>query len=98
MIVVRDVLQIHPEHMKEVKTHLGEMRALEKRLGHHITRVMTDLTGEFYTLVLESEFPSLAEYEEVMKKTFADKEWQTQYGRMRPMVRGGRRELFQVVE
>jgi hypothetical protein len=98
MIVVRDVLQIQPEHMKEVKSQVGAMRALEQRLGHPITRVMTDLTGEYYTLVLESEFPSLGAYEEIMKKTFADKEWQTQYGRMRPMVRGGRRELYQVLE
>jgi len=98
MVRVRDVFQIHPEHMREVKSAVLDMRDLGKRMGYPQMRVLTDFIGEYYTLVLESDYPSLNEWEQALTKSFGDKEWQTKYGRIRPMVRGGRREIFQVLE
>jgi hypothetical protein len=98
MIVVRDVFQIEPEKMKQAKDEIKKHRQLTTPLGYRMTRVMTDLTGEYYTLVLESEFSGLAEYEKALKNIFADKGWQESYGRLRKSVRSGRREIYTVVD
>src|SRR5487761_844040 len=93
MIVVRDVFQIEPEKMKQAKDEIKQHRQLTTPLGYRMTRVMTDLSGEFYTLVLESEFSGLAEYEKALKNILADKSWQQSYARLRKTIRaaaGGR--------
>ncbi len=98
MIVVRDVFHVDPEQMKAAKEIIKQHREIAKRLGYQIGRVMTDLTGEYYTLVLESDFASLSQYEGALKAIFADAAWQESYGRLRKMFRGGRREIYTLVE
>jgi NIPSNAP len=98
MIAVRDIFQIDPEQMKAAKEGMKQMRGINQRLGFKLTQVLTDLTGEYYTLVLESEYASLAEYEASLKRIFADAEWQKSYAKFRGMIRGGRREIYTVVE
>jgi NIPSNAP len=98
MIVVRDVFQIEPEKMKQAKDEIKSHRQLTAPLGYRVSRVMTDLTGDFYTLVFESEFASLAEYEKALKSILADKGWQQSYGRLRKVIRSGRREMYTVVD
>jgi hypothetical protein len=98
MIVVRDVFQIEPDKMKQAKDEIKQHRQLTTPLGYRMTRVMTDLSGEFYTLVLESEFSGLAEYEKALKTILADKGWQESYARLRRTIRSGRREIYTVVE
>lgn len=97
MIVVRDIFHVEPEQMKHAKDLLKKQREIGKRLGHPLSRVLTDLTGEYYTLILESEFNGLADYEVALKKVLADPEFQQEYGMFRPLIRGGRREIFTVV-
>ena len=98
MIVVRDVFQIDPEQMKKAKKFTREMREFGKKAGSPISRILTDLTGEYYTLILESEAPSLGDYEAGLHKILAHKEWQKMYPRFRKLIKGGRREIFTVVE
>ena len=98
MIMIRDVFRIRPDKMKEAKALVPEIQALNKRLGVPVGRAMTDVTGPYYTLVLEREFPSLAAWEESLRKIFADPEWQKAYGRFRPMIESGHREIFDVVD
>ena len=98
MILVREVSQIHPEKMREAKAVMQSMKPLEDRLGSPPSRSMVDLAGEYYTLVIETEYPSFAEFEAAMPRVFADPEWQALYSRMRPMIRGGRRELYTLLD
>ncbi len=99
MIVVRDVLQIDPEHMQQAKEWAKESRELGRKLGGVATsRVLCDLVGNYYTMVFEHEAPSLAEYEANTKKMMAHPEWQQSYGKMRKAVRGGHREIFSVID
>ena len=98
MIVVRDVFQIEPDQMKLAKELVKQGREMGRRLAHPFSRILTDLTGEYYTLVLESEAKSLAEYEAGLQKVMADAEWQRFYPQFRKLIRGGRREIFSVVE
>jgi len=97
MILVREVFRIHPERMKEAKALLPEIRAVNVRLGFPPGRAMTDVTGPYYTLVLEMEHPSLAAWEQSLTKVFADPEWQKSYAKMRPLIESGHREIFSIV-
>jgi hypothetical protein len=98
VIIVRDVFQIEPEKMKQAKDEIKKHRQLTTPLGYRMTRVMTDLSGDFYTLVLESEFSGLAEYEKALKNILGDKGWQESYARLRKTIRSGRREIYTVVD
>ena len=98
MIVVRDVFQVDPEKMREAKQEIINHRELTAPLGYRISRILTDLVGDYYTMVLESEYKSLADYEKALKTILADKGWQQSYGRFRKVIRHGRREIYTVVE
>ena len=98
MIVVRNTFYIHPDRMKDAVVLAREGRALVKRLGFPVPRVTVDLAAEFYTLVLETEFASLTDFEARLPKNFASEEWQAWYARFTPLVRSGRREIFRVVD
>ena len=61
-------------------------------------RIMTDLVGTFYTLVLELTVSSMGELEANMPKVWADKEWQAYYQKFSALVESGYREIFTIVE
>jgi hypothetical protein len=98
MIVVRNTFLVHPTHMKEAVALAKEGKTLVQRLGFPVPRVCVDVAAEFYTLVLETEFASLADFDARLPQNFASSEWQDWYARFTPLVRGGRREIFRVVE
>lgn len=98
MIVVRNVFQIRPEEMKHALALVREGRPLAQRLGMPTQRAMSDLVAGFYTLVLETEHASLADFEASISKAFSNPEWQAYYSRLRPLVAGGHREVFTLVE
>lgn len=98
MIVVRDLFHVDPDQMKQAKDGIKQILQVNKRLGHPTMRVLTDLVAEYYTIVLESEFSSLAEYESAIKRVLADGEWQKLYAPFRKMMRSGKREIYSVME
>jgi hypothetical protein len=98
MIIVRNVFQIHADKMKDAVAQAKRGRAVIERMGMHGMRAMTDVTGAFYTLVLENECKDMAEFEQQMTKSFDDDEWQKWYRAFAPFVHGGYREIFHVLE
>lgn len=96
MILVRDVFHLHFGKAREAMSLMKEMRDAEERMGYRPTRVLTDLTGEYYTLVIESEFESLATFEGAVN-AFND-EWRAVYAKFVPLVRHGRREVYRIVQ
>ncbi len=98
MIVVRSIFDVHFGQMADAKKAALEVRGVADRLDHPAARVLTDVTGEFYTLVLKSEFEDLADFERRLQRVFQDPEWQAWYRRFSGFVRSGRREIFRVVE
>jgi hypothetical protein len=95
MIVVRDVFQLHFGKSKEALALMREGRELERKMGYPVSRLLTDVAGTYYTLVSESNFESLADFEKVMNFT---PEWREWYAKFTPLVREGRREIYRVVE
>jgi hypothetical protein len=101
MIVVRNVFQLKFGKAKEAVTLVKEGMAIQRRALTGVdfsTRVLTDVTGPFYTLVLELTVPNLGAFESFAPRLFGDKDWQANYQKLAPLVESGYREVFTVVE
>jgi hypothetical protein len=99
MIVVRNVFRLRFGKAKEAIALMKESLAIQKRLGSEFSsRVLTDVTGPFYTLVLEITAPNLSAFETATSRLFGDKEWQANYQKVVPLVESGYRDVFTVVE
>ena len=98
MIVVRSVFRLKFGKAREAKEAMENLLAVNRRLGAgQEMRVLTDISGPFYTLVLEMSFPSLAAFEEA-ESTMGDAAFKDAYAKFVPLVESGHREIFRVVE
>jgi len=99
MIVVRNVFRLKFGKSKEAVALLKEGIAIQKRVGVEMNqRLLTDLVGTFYTLVLELTVPNMAALEANMPKVMGDKNWQANYQKFSELVESGYREIFTIVE
>ncbi len=97
MIIIRNVFRLKFGKAKEVKELIPEFKALNNRHGITQTRALMDITGESYTLVFESGYASLSEFETKIQTMFTDLEWGKLYNKFVPFVNSGHREIFTVV-
>ena len=97
MIVVRDVFQLHFGQARAAIAALKDLSVVESAAGYRVTRLLSDVTGPYYTLVSESEFGSLSELEAALAAMGSDDRWRESYSRFAALVREGRREVFRVV-
>jgi hypothetical protein len=101
MIVIRNVFRLKFGKAREAVALMKENRAIEKRVMsglEYSSRVLTDVTGPFYTLVLEITVPDLATFESNAPRLFGDKEWHAQSQKMAALVDSGYREIFSIVD
>ena len=99
MILVRNVFRLKFGKAREAVALMKEGLAIQKRAGVEVSqRLMTDVTGPFYTLVLELTMPSLAALEATTPRIMGDKDWQANYQQFAALVESGYREVFTVVE
>ena len=99
MIVVRNVFRLKFGKAKEGVALLKEGIAIQKRAGVEMNqRLMTDLVGTFYTLVLELTIPDMGALEANMPKVMCDKDWQANYQKFSALVESGYREIFTLLE
>lgn len=100
MIVVRNIFKLKFGESKEAVTHWKKGLAIANRAGftNGSARLLTDVAGPFYTLVVETAHDSLADYEEGAKGLMSTKEWRDWYGGVVALTEGGYREIFTVVE
>ena len=78
---------------KELNTRLQEAGGTGPRF-----RILTDVSGPFFTVVTEVEVESLAAWEGRFHESM-DRPWMGEwFGRMMPLVESGRREFYNVVE
>lgn len=97
MVVVRDIFQLHFGRAREGVALAKEGQEIEAALGYPVARILTDVTGPYYTLVMESNFGSLADLEVALAEMSRHEAWGAWYRRFIPLVRQGRREIFRVV-
>jgi predicted choloylglycine hydrolase len=98
MILVREVFSIDPEQMKSAKELMREYRGMVKKLNHPMPKIMTDLVADHYTLVMETEFKNMADFQETLDNAFSTPEWQQFYPSFRKLMRGGRREIYSLID
>lgn len=98
MIVVRDVFQLRFGAAREAVALWQEgIEFLRRSAAVRDARLLTDLSGQYYTLVLETTFDDLATYEREMRDSTGNPEWRAWYARFVPLAESGRREMFTVV-
>ena len=97
MIVVRDIFQLQFGKAKEAIELLKQGRKALEQAGYPVERILADVTGEYYTLVMETRVESLSEFEKGLQNAPGMTEWQEIYRSFVPLVRSGRREVFREV-
>ena len=97
MVVVRDVFQLQFGKSRDALDLLKRGREVLREGGYAVDRLLVDVTGEFYTVVMESRFESLAAFEEAMGSATQQEAWRETYRQLVPLVRSGRREVLREV-
>lgn len=98
MILVRDVLQIQFGQMKKALEVWKKGAVIVEKHSRAKFRVLTDVTGPYYTFVLESTYSDLAAFDSGMFSRHGAPEWAEWYKDFQPLLTGGHREIFRVVE
>jgi hypothetical protein len=99
MIVVRNVFRVKFGQSKEAVGLWKEGLALARKIGFPAksSRLLTDLVGQFYTVVVENTFESLSDFENAAKAVMPNPEWQAWYAKVSAVTESGYREVFNVV-
>jgi hypothetical protein len=96
MIIVRGVFQAKYGKGDELVQLFKEGNAMSS--GWQRTRILTDLSGPFFTVVSEGEYESLAAWQAEGQQIFGDARFAAWFERMTALVESGRREFYNVVE
>jgi hypothetical protein len=99
MLVVRNVFQVKFGQASDAVALWKEGLALAKRIGFTAksSRVLTDLVGQFYTVVFETTFESLSDFETSAKSVMANSEWKAWYAKIVAITESGHREIMNIV-
>ncbi len=98
MILVRDIFHLKFGKAKEALSLMKEGLAIAKTFGYVPDRLLTDLTGPYYTLVMESSYPNLSEYEKSFQTEMGNEDFRRWYQKFVLLVDSGRREMFTIVQ
>ncbi len=94
MIVVREVFQAKYGQGDSMVALFKEAQG--KWLSELPSRLLVDLSGTFFTVVVEIEVESLAEWEARMAQLFATPETADWFARMTTFVESGHREFYTI--
>ena len=94
MILVRNIFQIKFGRMKEAKELWKEGLKFVNPSSH--PRLLTDLTGPFYTLVLETTHKDLPAMAADMQGEIGQAAFGAWYQKFIPLVDSGSREMFTI--
>lgn len=99
MIIVHNVFRLKFGKAREGVALMKEGIAIQKRLGMDANqRLLTDLTGPFYTLILELTLPNLAAMESTLSTFMGNAEVQANYVQFAALVDSGHREIYNLVQ
>ncbi len=94
MILVRNIFQVKFGRMKEARELWKEGIKFVNPASH--PRLLTDLTGPFYTLVLETTHKDLPSMAADMQSEMNQASFGAWYQKFIPLVESGSRELFTI--
>lgn len=96
MIVVRGVFQAKYGKSDELVELFKEAHAMWP--GGRNARILTDLSGPFFTVISEAEYDNFGVWEANALHIFGDARFTAFFERMAPLVESGRREFYNLVE
>lgn len=94
MILVRNVFQAKYGKGNELVALAKEFS--ESGSTRYWSRILTDLSGPFFTVITEMEVESLTEWEQYIKEAFSKPEFGEWFARMEELVESGRREFYNI--
>jgi hypothetical protein len=97
MIIVINEFQVEPSKIKQATEAAKAAQAQVGKLGHKPHKILTDVTGPFYTLMFVGEVESLAQLETTMSGVMSDPGFQQAYQPLRDAIRSGSRRIMRVV-
>jgi hypothetical protein len=97
MILVREIFQVKYGKMKDAKGLMKQMIGLMPAPSGGPTRLLTDLVGPYYTLVMEMTYKDLAAFETSMSAEMSNPAFGALYQKFVPLIDSGRREIFTIV-
>ena len=97
MILVRDIFQLKFGKARDAQMLWKEGASILRKADVNVSRVLTDLTGQYYTMVMESTYDSLSAFDAAMKSEMGSDDWRAFYQKFVPLVDSGRREIFTIV-
>jgi len=95
MILVREVFQVKFGRVKEALDALKEMQKESPMPPENHLRILTDLAGQYCTLVVEGTYEDLADFEKALHEEMAGA-GDIYHKKFVPLVDSGRREIFNV--
>ena len=98
MIIVRDVFRLKFGKAKDAKALMLESKKLMDEDSLKTNRVLFDLVGPAYTMVIEFTYKNLAEFEDNMGKTMSKKEWGDWYQKFILIVEQSYREIYTIMD
>lgn len=99
MVIIRNVFRLKFGKAREAVALFREGMAIQKRLSPDMpARLLTDVTGPFYTVVLEISAPSLSSMDTEAPRLMGNAEWQANYRKLTELIESGSREVYSVVE
>ena len=97
MLLIREVFYCKPGQVRRLVEKFQAVNKVSQKLGLGTSRLMTDLSAErYWTVVSQWEVKSLAEFEEMMSKTMANKELEEMMKGYHELVDHGRREIYTI--
>ncbi|MEE8442693.1 MAG: hypothetical protein V3S37_03000 [Dehalococcoidia bacterium] len=96
MIRERLVFQAKYGKASDLVTLIKEGDVILQQVGMSPSQVLTDLTGEMFTVVWERQAVNLSEWEQTRQRAFAHPEFGPWFTRMQELVESGRREMYTI--
>jgi len=98
MLLIRDVFRCKPGKAKELADRFKRtVASMEEHDGFRNSRVMVDLVANYWTVVLQAEVESLADFERHMASYSSRAEVQEIMAGYMELVEGGHREIYRIV-
>jgi hypothetical protein len=94
MLIVRNRFVAKPGHASKLAAQLKEAMVAAS-IGKH--RVLTDVTGDFNQVILESELKDLGEFDAMLKEYYSNSSFRDKMKGYADFWTKGNREIFQVV-
>lgn len=93
MIIVRDVFQAKYGKGSELVALFKEAQKWSDNYG---SRILTDVGGQFFTVVVETEVESLADWEKRFASVLALPEFSAWFTSSMALIDSGRREFYHI--